>query len=65
MKLSTTGFGVTSLGTNKFIIYSLGAHHLEIVVEKTLRVLIDSTESVCSPYDASKEKKKDKYDIKR
>lgn len=64
MTFSTTGFGVIYLGTNKIIIYSLGAHHLEMFVEKTLGVLIGSTESVCSLYDASK-KKKDKCDFKR
>lgn len=42
------------VGANKIIISSLGIHHLEIVMGDTLCVLIGSTESVCSPYDAFK-----------
>lgn len=64
MKFSITGFGVIYLGADKIIIYSVGVHNLEMVVEKTLGILIGSTESVCNLYDASK-KLKDKCDFKR
>lgn len=65
MKFSSTGLGVLYLGTSKLIVYSLGAHNLEIVMGKAFRVLIGSTESVCSPYDAFKKKKKGKCDFRR
>lgn len=57
MKFSTTGFAVIYLGTNKLIIYSVGAHHLEMVVEETLGIDIGSTEAVCNLYDESKKQK--------
>ena len=64
MKFSTTGFGVIYLGTNKVSIYSVGAHHSETAVEKTLGIFTGSTEAVCNLYDASK-KQKDKCDFNR
>jgi len=56
MKFSATGLGVTHLGTRK-IIYSVGAHHLETVVEKTLGVFAGSTKAACNVYDVSKKQK--------
>lgn len=53
------------MGVNKITIYSLGIHHLEIVMGDALCVLIGSTESVCSPYDAFKKKKKGIFYFKK